>query len=83
MAAASLERARAWVDERGPGASTEWLAMRALVVSGAHPPLESSNLAASTFLQAYAHPLLAGPPGAVEIGLFAVGQYAAAAALFE
>jgi Na+/proline symporter len=36
------------------------LAMRALVVSGGHAPLDSSNAAASAFLQAYAHPVLAG-----------------------
>lgn len=36
------------------------LAMRALVVSGAHEPLASSNAAAPVFLQHYAHPVLAG-----------------------
>jgi len=44
------------------------LAMRALVVSGAHPPLESADQAASQFLQHYAHPILAG---IVFAGLFA------------
>lgn len=44
------------------------LAMRALVVSGAHAPLASPDAAASQFLQAYAHPLLAG---VVFAGLFA------------
>jgi Na+/proline symporter len=36
------------------------LAMRALVVSGAHEPLASSDMAAPVFLQHYAHPILAG-----------------------
>ena len=36
------------------------LAMRALVVTGGHEPLATSNAAAPTFLQAYAHPVLAG-----------------------
>ena len=44
------------------------LAMRALVISGAHPPLESADQAASQFLQTYAHPILAG---IVFAGLFA------------
>jgi len=44
------------------------LAMRALVVSGAHGPLESADQAAPQFLQSYAHPLLAG---LVFAGLFA------------
>ncbi len=44
------------------------LAMRALVINGAHPPLESPDQAASQFLQYYAHPILAG---IVFAGLFA------------
>jgi len=36
------------------------LVMRALVVSGAHPPLDSPDAAAPQFLQHYAHPILAG-----------------------
>lgn len=36
------------------------LAMRALVISGGLAPLENSNAAAPTFLQLFAHPLLAG-----------------------
>ena len=44
------------------------LAMRALVINGMHPPLESPDQAASQFLQHYAHPLLAG---IVFAGLFA------------
>ncbi len=44
------------------------LVMRALVVSGAHPPLETPDAAAPQFLQQYAHPLLAG---VVFAGLFA------------
>jgi Na+/proline symporter len=36
------------------------IAMRALVVSGGHEPLASSDQAAPVFLQAYAHPVLAG-----------------------
>ena len=44
------------------------LAMRALVINGMHPPLESPDQAASQFLQHYAHPLLAG---VVFAGLFA------------
>lgn len=44
------------------------LAMRALVLSGAHPPLDTPDAAAYQFLQTYAHPLLAG---VVFAGLFA------------
>lgn len=44
------------------------LAMRALVINGMHPPLDSPDQAASQFLQHYAHPLLAG---IVFAGLFA------------
>lgn len=44
------------------------LAMRALVINGMHPALESPDHAASQFLQHYAHPLLAG---IVFAGLFA------------
>lgn len=44
------------------------LAMRALVLSGAHPELASPDAAASQFLQVYAHPVLAG---IVFAGLFA------------
>jgi len=44
------------------------LAMRALVLNGMHPPLESPDQAASQFLQHYAHPVLAG---IVFAGLFA------------
>jgi len=44
------------------------LAMRALVVQGAHPELASADAAAPAFLQHYAHPLLAG---VVFAGLFA------------
>nr|MBX2818534.1 hypothetical protein [Rhodothermaceae bacterium] len=44
------------------------LAMRALVISGAHPPLDTPDAAANQFLQTYAHPLLAG---VVFAGLFA------------
>jgi SSS family transporter len=44
------------------------LAMRALVVSGAHPELAGADAAAPVFLQQYAHPLLAG---VVFAGLFA------------
>ena len=44
------------------------LAMRTLVLQGAHPELESSGHAATAFLQTYAHPLLAG---VVFAGLFA------------
>lgn len=44
------------------------LAMRALVLNGLHPALESPDQAASQFLQHYAHPLLAG---IVFAGLFA------------
>lgn len=44
------------------------LAMRALVLSGAHAPLDSPDAAANQFLQTYAHPLLAG---VVFAGLFA------------
>lgn len=36
------------------------LAMRALVVSGAHPALDTPDAAAPQFLQFYTHPLLAG-----------------------
>jgi Na+/proline symporter len=36
------------------------LVMRALVVTGGHEPLASSDMAAPVFLQRYAHPLLAG-----------------------
>jgi len=31
-----------------------------LVLQGAHPPLEAADAAAPAFLQAYAHPILAG-----------------------
>ena len=44
------------------------LAMRALVLSGAHPELASPDAAAPAFLRHYAHPLLAG---VVFAGLFA------------
>ena len=44
------------------------LAMRALVVQGAHPELAQADQAAPVFLQQYAHPLLAG---VVFAGLFA------------
>jgi Na+/proline symporter len=44
------------------------LAMRALVVQGAHPELAHADQAAPVFLQHYAHPLLAG---VVFAGLFA------------
>jgi Na+/proline symporter len=44
------------------------LAMRALVLQGAHPELESADAAAPAFLRHYAHPLLAG---VVFAGLFA------------
>ena len=44
------------------------LAMRALVLNGIHPPLDSPDQAASQFLQYYAHPILAG---IVFAGLFA------------
>ena len=44
------------------------LAMRALVLQGAHPELSSPDEAAPQFLQHYAHPLLAG---VVFAGLFA------------
>lgn len=44
------------------------LAMRALVLSGAHPELEAPDAAAAVFLQAFTHPLLAG---VVFAGLFA------------
>ena len=44
------------------------LVMRALVVSGAHPVLDTPDAAAPQFLQQYAHPLLAG---VVFAGLFA------------
>ncbi len=44
------------------------LAMRALVVQGAHPELAHADMAAPLFLQHYAHPLLAG---IVFAGLFA------------
>ena len=44
------------------------LAMRALVLQGAHPEIGRSDDAASAFLQGYAHPLLAG---IVFAGLFA------------
>jgi Na+/proline symporter len=36
------------------------LAMRALVLQGRHPELASADLASTAFLQAFAHPLLAG-----------------------
>jgi Na+/proline symporter len=39
---------------------TVGLVMRALVVSGSHEPLASSDMAAPVFLQHYAHPILAG-----------------------
>lgn len=44
------------------------LAMRALVLQGVQPELESADAAASQFLQHYAHPVLAG---VVFAGLFA------------
>jgi Na+/proline symporter len=44
------------------------LAMRALVVQGAHPELAHADMTAPLFLQHYAHPLLAG---IVFAGLFA------------
>jgi Na+/proline symporter len=44
------------------------LAMRALVVMGAHPELATADAAAPDFLQSYAHPILAG---VVFAGLFA------------
>ena len=44
------------------------LAMRALVLNGIHPALDTPDQAASQFLQTYAHPLLAG---IVFAGLFA------------
>ncbi|MCH7910248.1 MAG: hypothetical protein IIB38_11595, partial [Candidatus Hydrogenedentes bacterium] len=44
------------------------LAMRALVLQGVHPELDTPDAAASQFLQHYAHPLLAG---VVFAGLFA------------
>jgi Na+/proline symporter len=44
------------------------LVMRALVLQGAHAPLEAPDAAAAAFLQAYAHPILAG---VVFAGLFA------------
>jgi Na+/proline symporter len=44
------------------------LAMRALVLQGLHPELESADAAAPQFLQSYAHPILAG---IVFAGLFA------------
>lgn len=44
------------------------LAMRALVISGAHPPLAAADHAASAFLQTFTHPILAG---VVFAGLFA------------
>ncbi len=44
------------------------LAMRALVLQGAHPPLSAPDQAAAQFLQTYANPLLAG---VVFAGLFA------------
>ena len=44
------------------------LVMRALVLQGAHPPLEAADAAAPAFLQTYAHPILAG---VVFAGLFA------------
>ncbi|MGH0031259.1 MAG: sodium:solute symporter family transporter, partial [Myxococcota bacterium] len=44
------------------------LAMRALVLQGAHPELASADAAAPSFLRHYAHPLLAG---VVFAGLFA------------
>jgi SSS family transporter len=44
------------------------LVMRALVLQGAHAPLEAADAAAPEFLQAYAHPILAG---VVFAGLFA------------
>lgn len=44
------------------------LAMRALVLQGAHPELASADAAAPAFLRHYAHPLLAG---VVFAGLFA------------
>lgn len=44
------------------------IAMRALVLSGAHPELDGADTAAAVFLQAFTHPLLAG---VVFAGLFA------------
>jgi SSS family transporter len=44
------------------------LAMRAMVISGAHPELAAADAAAPQFLQHYAHPILAG---IVFAGLFA------------
>jgi Na+/proline symporter len=44
------------------------MAMRALVLDGVHPELSNADAAASEFLQAYAHPILAG---VVFAGLFA------------
>ncbi|MEM8667857.1 MAG: hypothetical protein AAGG48_10100 [Planctomycetota bacterium] len=44
------------------------LVMRALVLGGAHPELDSADSAAASFLQNYTHPLLAG---IVFAGLFA------------
>ncbi len=44
------------------------LVMRALVLDGTHPELASPDMAASQFLQYYAHPILAG---VVFAGLFA------------
>jgi len=44
------------------------LIMRAMVLNGSHPELESADMAASQFLQLYAHPVLAG---IVFSGLFA------------
>ena len=44
------------------------LVMRALVLQGTHPELASADAAAPEFLQAYAHPILAG---VVFAGLFA------------
>ncbi len=44
------------------------LAMRALVISGAHPKLDGADSAAAVFLQTYTHPFLAG---LVFAGLFA------------
>ncbi len=44
------------------------LAMRALVLSGAHPELSRADTAAAVFLQVFTHPLLAG---IVFAGLFA------------
>lgn len=44
------------------------IAMRALVIQGAHDPLPNADAAAPQFLQAYAHPILSG---VVFAGLFA------------